>query len=52
MYDKTRAEMSPEQLTAHDAMMARVIPLGGQLGDMERDLVPVLAFLASPARAS
>lgn len=26
MYDKTRAEMSPEQLTAHDAMMARVIP--------------------------
>jgi len=48
MYDKTRAEMSPEQLAAHDAMMARVIPLGGQLGDMERDLVPVLAFLASP----
>jgi NAD(P)-dependent dehydrogenase (short-subunit alcohol dehydrogenase family) len=48
MYDKTRAEMSPEQLTAHDAMMAKVIPLGGKLGDMERDLVPVLAFLASP----
>jgi NAD(P)-dependent dehydrogenase (short-subunit alcohol dehydrogenase family) len=48
MYDQTRAEMSPEQLAAHDALMARVIPLGGRLGDMERDLVPVLAFLASP----
>jgi NAD(P)-dependent dehydrogenase (short-subunit alcohol dehydrogenase family) len=48
MYDKTRAEMSPEQLTAHDAMMAKVIPLGGKLGDMERDLLPVPVFPASP----
>lgn len=48
MYDKTRAEMSPEQLAAHDAHMAKVIPLGGRLGDMAKDLVPVLAFLASP----
>lgn len=48
MYDKTRSEMSPEQLLKHDAYMAQVIPLGGKLGDMEQDLVPVLAFLASP----
>lgn len=48
MYDKTRSEMSPEQLAAHDAHMAKVIPLGGRLGDMVNDLVPVLAFLASP----
>ena len=48
MYDKTRAEMSPDQLSAHDAYMAKVIPLGGKLGDMAKDLVPVLAFLTSP----
>ena len=40
--------VSDAEKAAHDAMMARVIPLGGKLGDMERDLVPVLAFLASP----
>lgn len=48
MYDKTRSEMSPEQLRQHEAYMAQVIPLGGKLGQMEEDLVPVLAFLASP----
>lgn len=47
MYDKTRSEMSPEQLTAHDAMMAKAVPLGGKLGDIETDFVPVLAFYAS-----
>jgi NAD(P)-dependent dehydrogenase (short-subunit alcohol dehydrogenase family) len=47
MYDKTRAAMTPEQLTAHDAMMAQAVPLGGKLGDVERDFVPVVAFLAS-----
>lgn len=45
MYDATRAGMSPEQLAAHDAMMAKAVPLGGRLGDLERDFVPVLAFL-------
>lgn len=49
MYDKTRATMTPEQLTAHDAMMAKAVPLGGKLGDVEKDFVPVLAFLASDA---
>jgi NAD(P)-dependent dehydrogenase (short-subunit alcohol dehydrogenase family) len=45
MYDATRASMSPSDLEAHDAMMARSVPLGGRLGDLERDFVPVLAFL-------
>ncbi|MFA7323824.1 MAG: SDR family oxidoreductase [Candidatus Nanopelagicales bacterium] len=47
MYDKTRSEMSPEQLAAHDAMMMTAVPIGGRLGDIEKDFVPVLAFYAS-----
>ncbi|MES2025618.1 MAG: SDR family NAD(P)-dependent oxidoreductase [Pseudomonadota bacterium] len=47
MYDKTRSEMSSEQLIAHDEMMSKEIPLGGKLGDIQKDFVPVLAFLAS-----
>ena len=46
MYDKTRASMTPEQLVAHDAFMATAVPLGGKLGDVDQDFVPVLAFLA------
>jgi NAD(P)-dependent dehydrogenase (short-subunit alcohol dehydrogenase family) len=49
MYDITRSEMSPEQLAAHDAALARTVPLGGRLGDIERDFLPVIAFVASPA---
>lgn len=47
MYDKTRSEMSPDQLAAHDAMMTGAVPLGGKLGDIERDFVPVMAFYSS-----
>lgn len=46
MYDATRASMSPEQLQQHDAFIATQIPLGGRLGDAERDLAPMLVFLA------
>jgi NAD(P)-dependent dehydrogenase (short-subunit alcohol dehydrogenase family) len=46
MYDTTRASMTAEQLSEHDEMMAKSVPLGGRLGDVDRDLVPVLAFLA------
>lgn len=49
MYDRTRASFTPEQLAQHDAGMAKSIPLGGRLGDVDRDLVPVVAFMASPA---
>jgi NAD(P)-dependent dehydrogenase (short-subunit alcohol dehydrogenase family) len=47
MYDKTRSEMSADQLAAHDAQMAQAIPLGGKLGNIDHDFVPVMAFFAS-----
>ncbi|OJY53912.1 SDR family NAD(P)-dependent oxidoreductase [Sphingomonas sp. 67-41] len=47
MYDKTRAAMAPEQLSGHEAMLKVSIPLGGKLGEIDGDLVPVVAFLAS-----
>jgi NAD(P)-dependent dehydrogenase (short-subunit alcohol dehydrogenase family) len=46
MYDRTRASMAPDQLREHDAMMAKMVPLGGKLGDVNKDFVPVLTFLA------
>jgi NAD(P)-dependent dehydrogenase (short-subunit alcohol dehydrogenase family) len=45
MYEATRARMGTAELLAHDAMMARMIPLGGRLGDPDRDMAPVLVFL-------
>lgn len=48
MYEAHRARMTPEALAEHDAAMARNLPLGGRLGDPERDLAPVMTFLASP----
>jgi len=48
MYDKTRSEMSPEVLAAHDAAMKLNVPIGGKLGDVTRHFVPVMAFYASP----
>ncbi|MFA4836387.1 MAG: SDR family NAD(P)-dependent oxidoreductase [Dehalococcoidia bacterium] len=47
MYDEHRARMSPKQLQAHDAAMARHVPLGGRLGDLNRDFAPVMVFMAS-----
>jgi NAD(P)-dependent dehydrogenase (short-subunit alcohol dehydrogenase family) len=47
MYDKTRSEMSPAALAAHDAYMKQAVPLGGKLGDIDSDFVPVLAFYCS-----
>jgi NAD(P)-dependent dehydrogenase (short-subunit alcohol dehydrogenase family) len=47
MYDDFRAQMAPDALAAHDAAMAAIIPLGGRLGDPDRDLGPVMVFLAS-----
>lgn len=49
MYDRTRAAMTPEQLAVHDRDTARDIVLGGKLGDLERDFLPVIGFLASDA---
>lgn len=47
MYDKTRSEMTEEQLAGHDAMMAKSVPIGGKLGDITKDFVPVMAFYSS-----
>ncbi len=47
MYDQFRSHLSSEQLAVHDRGMAMAIPLGGRLGDPERDLAPVMVFLAS-----
>ncbi|MDB5452548.1 MAG: hypothetical protein JWO33_1126 [Caulobacteraceae bacterium] len=47
MYDTTRAAMTPDKLKAHDIAMAANVPLGGKLGDPERDFIPVMAFLSS-----
>lgn len=46
MYEATRASMSETQLKQHDAFMASLIPIGGQLGDASSDLAPMLIFLA------
>lgn len=47
MYEGTRKQMTPEQLKAHDADKATSIPIGGRLGDPDRDMAPVLIFLVS-----
>ncbi|MDO8473672.1 MAG: SDR family NAD(P)-dependent oxidoreductase [Dehalococcoidia bacterium] len=47
MYQETRGKMTPEQLKAHDAAKAISIPIGGRLGDPDRDMAPVLVFLVS-----
>jgi NAD(P)-dependent dehydrogenase (short-subunit alcohol dehydrogenase family) len=46
MYDKTRASMPPAQLANHDVEIAKMIPLGGKLGDPQRDFAPYMIFLA------
>jgi NAD(P)-dependent dehydrogenase (short-subunit alcohol dehydrogenase family) len=45
MYDEHRANLTAEELVAHDAMMAGVVSIGGKLGDPMRDLAPVLVFM-------
>jgi NAD(P)-dependent dehydrogenase (short-subunit alcohol dehydrogenase family) len=47
MYQKTRDSLTPEQLAALDSRLRTSVPLGGDLGDVDRDLVPVAAFLSS-----
>lgn len=49
MYAEFRAALSPEDLAAHDKATAEQIPLGGKFGNPDKDLAPVLVFLASEA---
>jgi NAD(P)-dependent dehydrogenase (short-subunit alcohol dehydrogenase family) len=43
---QTRSCFSPDALKAHHEYLRRTIPLGGDLGDAERDFVPYMVFLA------
>jgi len=47
MYERFREALTPEDLDAHDKATAVQIPLGGKFGEADRDLAPVLVFLAS-----
>lgn len=47
MYAQTRSEMDEVTLRQHDEALRRHIPLGGKLGDIEKDFIPVISFLAS-----
>ena len=49
MYVDFRNALSPEDLAAHDEATKKDIPLGGKFGDADRDLAPVMVFLASDA---
>jgi NAD(P)-dependent dehydrogenase (short-subunit alcohol dehydrogenase family) len=49
MYEEYLSRLPDDELQAHRAKMRARIPLGGQLGDPDRDLAPVLVFLASNA---
>ncbi|MDB5715810.1 MAG: family oxidoreductase [Sphingomonadales bacterium] len=47
MYAKTRSEMSPDRLAALDARLAADMPIDGRLGEVQRDLVPLMLFLCT-----
>ena len=49
MYDAWRAKLSDEERALHDMAMKHAVPLGGRLGDPDRDIAPVMVFLASDA---
>lgn len=49
MYQKFREALSPEDLARHDEEVKTAIPLGGRFGDADKDLAPVMVFLASDA---
>ncbi|MGI9363401.1 MAG: SDR family NAD(P)-dependent oxidoreductase [Parasphingorhabdus sp.] len=46
MYARFREALSDEDLAAHDKATAEQIPLGGKFGDADKDLAPVMVFLA------
>lgn len=47
MYQATRARLTPERLQALDMVFRMRVPLGGKPGEPDRDLAPVMVFLAS-----
>ncbi|MBV6757258.1 SDR family NAD(P)-dependent oxidoreductase [Rhodococcus opacus] len=49
MFEKYTSSLGPEELAAYQEQLQKDIPLGGTFGNAERDLAPVLVFLASDA---
>jgi len=49
MYEQYLASLTPEQLAQHQASEILRVPLGGSMGDVDRDMAPVMVFLASDA---
>jgi 2-hydroxycyclohexanecarboxyl-CoA dehydrogenase len=49
MYDQYLTSLSPEELAQHQASEKLRVPLGGAMGDVDRDMAPVMVFLASDA---
>lgn len=49
MYEQYLASLTPEQLAAFQASEKDRVPLGGEMGDADRDMAPVMVFLASDA---
>jgi NAD(P)-dependent dehydrogenase (short-subunit alcohol dehydrogenase family) len=49
MYDAWRSRMSDQERMIHDMAMKHVVLIGGKLGDPDRDMAPVMVFLASDA---
>jgi 3-oxoacyl-[acyl-carrier protein] reductase len=49
MFDKYTSSLGADELAAYQEQLRKDIPLGGTFGNAERDLAPVLVFLASDA---
>ena len=49
MYEQYLASLSPEALKVFLASEKQRVPLGGEMGDADRDMAPVMIFLASEA---
>lgn len=47
MAEEYLENMSEEEIAEYHAVMKKMIPLGGQLGNPEKDLAPVMVFFAS-----
>ena len=47
MYEHWRSHADAEMLKLHDASNKYGYPIGGGMGDADKDLAPVMVFLAS-----
>lgn len=49
MYEQWLAQLSEEERAAHLASEKMRVPIGGQMGDVDKDMAPVMVFLAADA---